>query len=174
MNNNNLAKMPKMATGISFLKDDTNTEPDFYEECSLGKQNKVRSKEPPIHTTDKPGVRLHSDLFGGRNILPDIGGYRYGEILTDEATCMRFSMTMKSKNAICDESKIFFNKIETYTGRKMQYFRSDNAGEYQLLVSYFEKKNIIWKKSAPYSQDQDEVAERSICTIIERACTILF
>ncbi len=111
-----------MATGISFLKDDTNTEPVFCKACTLGKQHKVHSKEPPINTTDKPGVRLHADLFGGGNTLPGVGGYRYGGILTDEATRMRFPMTMKSKDAICDESKIFFNKIETYTGRKMQYF----------------------------------------------------
>ena len=79
----------------------------------------MRSKEPPIHTKDKPGIRLHSDLFGARNTLSGVGGYRYGGILTDETTRMRFSMTMKLKDAICDENKIFFNKIETYTGKKM-------------------------------------------------------
>lgn len=102
VNNNDLAKMPKMATGISFLKDSTNMEPDFCEACTLGKLHKVHSKEPPIDTTDEPGVRLHADLFGGRNILPGVGGYQYGAILMDEATRMRFPMTMKSKDAICD------------------------------------------------------------------------
>lgn len=52
-------------------------------------------------------------------------------------------MTIKSKDGICEESKMVFNKIEIYMGKKMQYFRSDNAGEYQLLVPYFEKKRII-------------------------------
>lgn len=60
-------------------------------------------------------------------------------------------MIIKLKDAICEESKIVFNKIETYTGKKMQYFRSDDVGEYQLLVLYFNKKGIIWEKSAPYS-----------------------
>ncbi len=86
VNNNDLAQMPKMATGIPFLKNDTNTEPDFWEACTLGKQNKVYSKEPPIATTNKPGVHLHADLFGGGNTLPGVGGYRYGGVLTDEAT----------------------------------------------------------------------------------------
>ena len=36
----------------------------------------------------------------------------------------------------------------------MQYFQSDDAGEYQLLIPYLEKKSIIWEKFAPYSQDQ--------------------
>ena len=43
---------------------------------------------------------------------------------------MRFPMTMKSKDALCDESKILFKKIETFIDKKMQYFRFDNAGEY--------------------------------------------
>ena len=54
VNHNDLAEMPKIATGISFLKDNTNTEPDFYEACTLGKQHKVYSRGPPIDTTDKP------------------------------------------------------------------------------------------------------------------------
>ena len=78
-------------------------------------------------------------------------------------------MTIKSKDGICEESKIVFNKIETYTGKKMQYFRSKDAGEYQLLVPYFDKKIIIWEKFVLYAQDQDGVTKRSIRTIIERA-----
>ncbi len=122
VNNKDLAKMPKIATGISFLKDDTNTEPDFCKACTLGKQNKVNSKESPIDTRDKPGVRLYADLFDGENTLPGVRGYQYRKILTDEATSMRFPITMNLEHAICDETHILFNRIKTYTGRKIQYF----------------------------------------------------
>ena len=172
VNHNNFAKMLKLATRISFVKDSI-TEPEFCEACTLGKQHKVHSKEPPIDTTDEPRARIHADLFGGGNTLPGIGGYWYEAILTNKATRIRFTMTIKSKNRICKESTMVFSKIETYTGKKMQYFRLDNAGEYQLLVPYFEKKCIIWEKSAPYAQDQDGVVERSIRTIIEKARTML-
>ena len=128
--------MPKLATGIFFVKDST-IEPEFCEVYILSKQHKVHSKEPPIDTTDEPVVRIYADLFGRGNILPDVGDYQYGAILTDEAIRMRFPMTIKSKDGICEENKIVFNKIETYTSKKMQYFRSDDAGEYQLLVPYF-------------------------------------
>ena len=56
---------------------------------------------------------------------------------------MRFSMTIKSKPNIYKEKKIVLNKTEIYTSKKMQYFRLDNAREYQLLVFYFDKKRII-------------------------------
>ena len=139
-----------MATGISFVKDST-TESEFCEACTLDKQHKVYSKEPAIDTTDKPGACINADLFGGGNTLLGVGGYQYGAILTDEATRMRFCITIKSKDEICEESKIVFNKIETYMDKKIQYFRSDDAGKYQLLVPYFEKKSIIWEKSAFYA-----------------------
>lgn len=105
--------------------------------------------------------------------MPGIGNYRYKIILRDKIAQMRFLITMKSKNAIYDESKFFFRKIETFTSKKMQYFWSDNVRKYQLLVPYLEEKDIIWEKSAPYAQDQDRVAKFSICIIIEKAYTIL-
>lgn len=56
---------------------------------------------------------------------------------------MKFLITIKSKDTIYNKSKNFFNKIKTYMGSKMQYFRLDDTGEYQLLVLYFEEKGII-------------------------------
>lgn len=146
VNNNGLDKMIKMATRISFLKGNSNTELEFCEACTLGKLHKLHSKEPPIEIiTDEPGIRLY--FFRGRNTLPGIGSYRYGAILAGDATHMRFPIMANSKDAICEESKVIFNKIETF-GKKMQYFRSDDAGGYQLLVPYFEEKGIIRGKSA--------------------------
>lgn len=59
VNFNDLAKMPELATGISFIKRSFSTmEPKFCEACTLGKQHKVHSTEPPIDTTTEPGVRI--------------------------------------------------------------------------------------------------------------------
>ena len=74
--------MPKLATGISFVKDST-TEPEFCKVCILSKQHKVHSKEPLIDIKDEPGARIHADLFGRGNTLPGVAGYQYGAILTD-------------------------------------------------------------------------------------------
>ena len=85
--------------------------------------------------------------------MPGVGGYQYGAIFTNKVTSMRFLIIVKSKNVICNKSKIVFNKIKIYTGMKIQYFWSNNAKKYQLLVSYFEKKDIIREKSASYIQN---------------------
>ncbi len=94
-------------------------------------------------------------------------------MVTDDATCMRFSMILKSKDAICKELGTIINQVKTDTGQDLKYFRSDNAGEYQGLQPTFQKKGILWEKSAPYTQDQDDVSERSIRTVLERAKTML-
>lgn len=68
--------MPEMATRISFMKESTSiTKPEFCEACTLEKQHKVYSKEPPIDTTNKPEVRIYANLFGVENTLPSVGGY---------------------------------------------------------------------------------------------------
>ncbi len=82
-------------------------------------------------------------------------------------------MTLKSKYAICKEPFTIFNQVKTNTGQDLKYFRSDNAGEYQRLQPTFKEKGILWKKSAPYAQDQDGVSKRSIWTVLERARTML-
>lgn len=86
---------------------------------------------------------------------------------------MRFFITIKFKNRIYKESKIVFNKIKIYKGKKMQYFYLDDTKKYQLLVFYFDNKDIIQEKFAPYAQDQDKIAESFIYTIIETAYIIL-
>jgi hypothetical protein len=42
-----------------------------------------------------------------------------------------------------------------------------------LLEEILNHKNIEWKKSAFFAQDQDDVSERAIRTIIEKARTFL-
>ncbi len=74
-------------------------------------------------------------------------------------------MTLKSKDAICKELGTIFNQVKTQTEQDLKYFRSDDAGEYHGLQPTLKEKSILWEKSAPYTQDQDGVSERSIRTV---------
>lgn len=116
--------MLEMANRISFVKDNTSIiESEFWEAYTLAKQYKVYSKKRLIDTTDIFYVRLYADLFVGKNTLLAGGYYQYGAMFINEATCMRFPITMKSKDAIYKENKAVFNKIEIDTDKKMQDFR---------------------------------------------------
>lgn len=111
-----------MAIGISLLKNSTNIKPDFCKTYTLDKQHKMHIKESLINTIDELRICLHVDLFGGKNTLLGVGNYQYRAIFIDKAIHIRFPIIIKSKDTIYDKSKIFFNKIEIYTGSKMQYF----------------------------------------------------
>lgn len=75
VNNNNFAKILKIAMKISFLKDNTNIKSDFCDVCSLGKQHKMHSKQFFIDIMDEHGVCQYADLFSGKNILLGIINY---------------------------------------------------------------------------------------------------
>lgn len=80
---------------------------------------------------------------------------------------------MKSKDGVCDELTVIIHHIEAQTGRSVKYLRTDDGGEFKSLKPYLRSKGITHEKSAPYAQDQDGVAERSIRTILKRARTML-
>ena len=169
VNKKDLSSLKNMVFGVAMT--DANT--SFCEACALGKQHKVHSTEPPTHRATLPGERLHNDLFGGGNTLSGIGGYHYGSVVIDDATRVRFPILLKTKDAICDELSTIINRIETETGNKVKALRTDNGSEFGRLEPYLKERGISHEKSAPYAQDQDGVAERSIRTILERARTML-
>ena len=170
VNPDDLVRLQDLAEGIQLKNRKSST---FCEPCALGKQHKVHSKVLPTNKATEPGTRLHADIFGGGNTFPGVGGFHYGAVVIDDATRMRFPITLKTKDGICDEVPPLLNRVETHTGRKVEYFRTDDGREYTRLIPVFNEKGIIWEKSAPYAQDQDGVAERSIRTILEMARTMM-
>lgn len=75
VNNNNLTKISKIATGISFLINSTNIKLDFCKAYTLSKQRKVHSKKLLIDTTNKLKIYLYTDLFNRKNSLSDVKNY---------------------------------------------------------------------------------------------------
>lgn len=93
----------------------------------------MHNKKSAINYTIKNGKRLHLDLFRGRDTLQSISGYYYRRVVIDDTTCMKFSITLKSKDTIYRELVTIFNQVKTHTRQDLEYFRSDNVGEYQGL-----------------------------------------
>ena len=58
-------------------------------------------------------------------------------------------------------------------GLLVEYFRSDDGGEFRAMQPYFKEQGIQWEPSAPYAQQQNGVSERSIRTVLEKARTML-
>lgn len=169
VNHNDLIRLKGMAKGVAF----SDTRTPFCESCALGKQHKVHSTEPATHRAAEPGERLHNGLYGGGGTLPGVGGHRHGSVVVDDATRIRFPIVLKTKDQICEELPIIMKQIEVHKGRPVKSVRTDDGPEFARLKAYFDEKGVFREKSAPYTQDQDGVSERSIRTIIERARTMI-
>jgi hypothetical protein len=112
-------------------KNDQNDQNDhFCEVCVLGKVHKMHSKTSAAHRTKTTGERLHSDLFEGEETLSDVEGFRYEIIVIDDHTRMKFLIILKSKDEIVEKIRALFNKVETHTGRKIRFFRTDDGREF--------------------------------------------
>ena len=60
--------------------------------------------------------------------------------------------------------------VENQTGRKLKCLRTDNGGEFKSeeFVKFCRERGIRREYTAPYSPEQNEIAERMNWTIQER------
>jgi hypothetical protein len=91
----------------------------------------------------------------------------------NDHTRMKFLIILKSKDEIILKIRALFNKMKTHTDRKIKFFRIHDNRKFASLEETLNDKDIEWEKSASFAQDQDDVSERTIRTIIEKARTLL-
>ncbi len=145
----------------------------FCETCVLEKQHRVHNFSSITHRSKIFEERLHSDLFEGDNTLSAVREHKYEVVVIDDATRIKFSLTLKNKDDICSVVISVFNKMKNQIDRKIKFFRTDDEEKFKDLTSELNGRSIQWKKSASYAQDQNDVSKRSIRTILERARTLM-
>jgi hypothetical protein len=127
----------------------------------------VRGKPRP-----KPGEALCSDVAGPYQVL-SLGGAEYMFMLVDYSTSKFWAIPMQNKDDVETLIPPLVTHIEKQTGNLVQYFQTDNGGEYigNKLAAYFESKDIKHMLSLPYEHQQNGVAENAIkqCNNIARA-----
>ena len=176
VNYHNLNHLLKLVDNVKF-SDEKRVENQrknlFCEICTLEKKHKFHSKTKFINRTDVSGERLHVDIFDDDESFSRIEGFRYEIIAMNNVTRMKFFMSLKSKNEITSFMLNIFNLIANQSDSQLKFFKIDNAKEYRGLISTLNVKDIYWKKSISYVQNQDDVAERFIKTMIERTRTLI-
>ena len=65
--------------------------------------------------------------------------------------------------------------VENKTGRKLKCLRTDNGGEFKSeeFVKFCQERGIRREYTAPYSPEQNRIAERMNRTIQERIVSML-
>ena len=159
--------------------------------CTTCSQSKLTRQ--PSHLSFRPTTerleRIHVDLVGGGKTLelsaestadtdtPTIsaGGNRYAMVLTDDYTKFRWIFFMARKDQAALQLQSFITFCRTQYGKIPAHFRSDGGGEFgsKSFNKYLTDHGVQWEVTAPYTPDQDGVAERSIRTVVQMSRSMI-
>ena len=107
---------------------------------------------------------------------PSLGGAKYFVLFIDDFSRYTEIYTIKRKFEVIDCFRQFKAQVENQQGQTIKRFRSDGGGEYTSgeFNNLLEEAGIIREQTAPYTPEQNGVAERANRTIIGRAKAMLF
>jgi len=159
----------KLANMVDGMKIKVGMTVGVCEACMQGKQTRQPSHKSA--TRAKEALELvHSDLCGP--ITPTtFGGAKYYILFIDDYTRMTRIYPLKAKTSadVLERFKEYKAEVEKQTGKQIKRLRTDGGGEYEKWVErYLKESGIIHETTAPYSPEQNGVAERANRTIMER------
>jgi hypothetical protein len=169
----NLQLVQKLVDGMAIDPATLPKEGYACEPCILGSQTRNLSDTPMTRCT-VPGDRIHSDICGW--IVPvALGDSRYILTFTDDATRVTYLFVLKTKTAKeVRECFLEFRNVFEQDGRRVKSIRTDGRGEYRKqMADLCHETWIHHEETAPYTPEQNGVAEWVNRTISERIQTIL-
>nr|KAJ0207161.1 hypothetical protein LSAT_V11C500238120 [Lactuca sativa] len=120
---------------------------------------------------------IHSDLCDFHATL-SLGNKKYVVTFIDDASRYCYIYLLHSKDEALEKFKIYKQQVELDKNELIKVLRNDRGGEYY-DPNYFESIGIIHQTTAPYTPQQNGVAERKNRTLKEMgeamltACYIL-
>ncbi|XP_022020137.1 uncharacterized protein LOC110920219 [Helianthus annuus] len=128
--------------------------------CVKGKQQKKSHPGKKENSISRPLERLHMDLFGLVNVK-SITGDLYCLVVTDDYSRFPWVTFLQSKDQTFGSLITLFRKIENLYQARIQRIRSDNGTEFKSrkMEFYCDKRGILHEFSAPYTPQQNGVAE---------------
>ncbi|KAI3820245.1 hypothetical protein L1987_07789 [Smallanthus sonchifolius] len=142
--------------------------------CKKGKQQRKYHKPKIQNSIDTPLELLHMDLLGPISIK-SIGGKSYCLVVTDDYSRISWVHFLGTKDETAGILQYLILSLENICKLKVRRIRSDNGTEFKnnVMELFSLKKGIHHEVSAPYTPQQNGVAERKNRTLIETARTML-
>nr|KAJ0212594.1 hypothetical protein LSAT_V11C400219000 [Lactuca sativa] len=101
---------------------------------------------------------IHTDLCDF-HATPSLGNKKYVVTFIDDASRYCYIYLLHSKDEALDKFKIYKQQVELHKNELIKVLRTDRGGEYY-DPNYFESTSIIHQTTAPYTPQQNGVAER--------------
>lgn len=153
----------------------TKREPDHLcVGCQFGKHHRASFPVNTVRTRfPNPGDLIHADICGPMSV-PSYGGSVYFVLFKDDATHYRFVFCIKRKSEALGCFQKVCTSIKKDTGCSVQSIRTDRGGEFanKAFDQYLAAHSIRREYTAPYTPEQNSVAERENRTVMEgvRSC----
>ena len=146
----------------------------FCEGCVLGKQARTTFQKKAEYCAKRPLELVHTDICGP--ITPkSFSEKRYFITFIDDYTRKTWVYFLKEKSEAFEVFKKFKAMVEKTTNLYIKALRSDRGGEYvsTAFTNYCEEQGIKRFLTAPYSPQQNGVAERKNRTILDMVRSML-
>jgi transposase InsO family protein len=142
--------------------------------CQAGKKVGAPHYANNIMTTTRPLKMIHMDLFGPITYI-SIGSNKYGLVVIDDYSRFTWVFFLQDKGETQEGLKKLLKRTQNEFDAKVKRIRSDNDTEFKntQVKHYLDKESNKHEFLAPYSPQQNEVAERKNRTLIEMARTML-
>jgi transposase InsO family protein len=144
------------------------------ETCQAGKQVRVPHHAKNIMSTTRPLEMLHMDLFGPIAYI-SIESNKYGIVIIDDYSHFTWVFFSQDKSETQEVLKKFLKRTQNEFDTKVKKIRSDNGTEFKntQIEDYVDEEGIKHEFSAPYTPQQNGVAERKNRALIEMSRTML-
>ncbi|KAJ3686893.1 hypothetical protein LUZ61_016057 [Rhynchospora tenuis] len=146
----------------------------FCEGCVLGKQARSSFPRSAEYRAKRILELIHTDICGP--ITPkSFGEKRYFITFIDDYTRKTWVYFLKEKSEALEVFKKFKTMVEKRTGHYIKALRSDRGGEYvsTAFTNFCDEHGIRRFLTAPYSPQQNGVAERKNRTILDMVRSML-
>ena len=143
-----------------------------HESCKTCMLTKItRQPFKGVNRESKVLDLIHSDLCDF-HANPSLGHNKYVITFIDDASRYCYVYLLHAKHEALDKFKIYKQEVELQRNDLIKVLRTDRGGEYYDPV-YFQSTGIIHQTTAPYTPQQNGVAERKNRTLKEMVNAML-
>ncbi|CAB1113561.1 unnamed protein product [Ectocarpus sp. CCAP 1310/34] len=134
--------------------------------CAVG-DSKKGSHPPSDHPHSETRLEIMCADVWGKHPIKSFGGCQSTVMFTDVFSRMRFGFPITTKDETAESLHKFVREVADPIGQSIGTMHCDGAGEFQgRFLELCKSLGITVKTSAPYTPQQNSIAERGFGTII--------